>query len=416
MKSNQLSNSQKLKAKTNSLLYSHYMNSKQYPNDNIHKFKKEKVIDQHLENVEYKRMKEIRNKVKIMEKAVDIKLSIKRQRNDSDIITKDKCDKNVEEKKEANDNLITDKKEESINTDAKISPQIDYKSAIEKILKHIEKPGSLQKCLNLLKTLLINFECINPLVVIKIFYKLSFLPFRFYNENTTIEIVRLFEYVQKEFIRIEKSEDKNEEIETASSIFSLFTIIFKEQVAFITDDSFKFNSSIKHLEKSFYEIKSFNEDEITEIKKFENLINLEEIYNQGNSSINFLIKNHEINTTLLITSLKRLFLFECLKQAFTYHKFKWALPSINSLVTKIYLDKQSLISETQIVNIDNMITILRSNTNNNTVVNPDDKIKTTPLESYHAVSDARTERIIETSLDTWQSKQMGLTYGKMHIN
>jgi divalent metal cation (Fe/Co/Zn/Cd) transporter len=55
------------------------MKKKTYLNDNIHKHKKEKMIDEFLEKAEINRYKELKSKVKHYEKIVNIKLSSKKK-------------------------------------------------------------------------------------------------------------------------------------------------------------------------------------------------------------------------------------------------------------------------------------------------------------------------------------------------
>lgn len=45
----------------------------------------------------------------------------------------------------------------------------------------------------------------------------------------------------------------------------------------------------------------------------------------------------------------------------------------------------------------------------------DDRIKSNPLQPSHKVTDARAEKLVDTS-DAWQNKQSGLSLGKMFIN
>ena len=130
--------------------------------DNVHKHKKEKEIDHFLLRKEKKRAIELKAQVKEMEKVADIKLKQKRMR-DGEGDTENL--KNINEKEEKVE--IEEKKD------------INIKQAVDKILKHIEKPTAFGKCLNLLKSLFLNLENIQPLVIIKIFYKILKLPFKF---------------------------------------------------------------------------------------------------------------------------------------------------------------------------------------------------------------------------------------------
>lgn len=129
--------------------------------DNVHKHKKEKEIDNFLIRKETKRAIELKTHVKEMEKVAEIKLNQKRMRD-------------VEIKKEENIPKENDRSEQDQN-----NQEINIKDAVEKILKHIEKPIAYGKCLNLLKTLFLNIDIIQPLVIIKIFYKIFNLSYKF---------------------------------------------------------------------------------------------------------------------------------------------------------------------------------------------------------------------------------------------
>lgn len=60
---------------------------------------------------------------------------------------------------------------------------VDFKFALEKILKHISKEENFAKCLNLIKILLINSNEFNPLVILKIFFKIMYLDFKFNDQD-----------------------------------------------------------------------------------------------------------------------------------------------------------------------------------------------------------------------------------------
>lgn len=146
--------------------------------DDIHKHKKEKVIDQYLISSEIKRAKEIRHKVKQMEKVVEVKLGHKRKRIEEESGSIKNDEKETEE--------IKNEKEDSSQNDSGIDTQF----AVEKILKHLEKPAALQKCINLLQTLLIKMDKLSskPFVLVKIIYKILQLPFKFNDNSTTNQI------------------------------------------------------------------------------------------------------------------------------------------------------------------------------------------------------------------------------------
>lgn len=199
----------------------------------------------------------------------------------------------------------------------------------------------------------------------------------------------------------------------------------------MTDDSFKFSLTMKNLDKYYENLAIFDISECDEISKFEKAFGITpqhqkdsdlefNIYRDDTPVSNILKEKYLIHTNVLLQGIKRNILFDCLRQAFTQYKNKWAYPSINSLFTKLYMDKQKL-SEKQFEQLDSMISIIK---NKSSVINimdqnrlfRDENIKSTPLEASHKVTDARSEKLVDASSNTWQAKQMGLTSGKMYIN
>jgi len=198
-----------------------------------------------------------------------------------------------------------------------------------------------------------------------------------------------------------------------------------------TDDNFKFNSALKSLEKEFHTISMWNEQEEIEIFKFENnILNLNNISADNSYSNDEIIdpyeekfqdpKNFNLNTIMLFTGLKRRFLSNCFKECFKMSSYKWALPSINCLLKKAYLEREKL-NQKQFEEIESMVNILNNknsslfNLSNTRALN-DRNIKNNPLEASHKVTDAREEKMVEYSVDKWQAKQSGLTYGKLFMN
>jgi hypothetical protein len=110
-------------------------------------------------------------------------------------------------------------------------------------------------------------------------------------------------------------------------------------------------------------------------------------------------------------------LVQLIKIAFESIKHKWALTSMIAFLQKIYLDKYKF-TDKQIAEIENILDALTSkgqkvlNTKRDVI---DSKIKSTPLESYNKVSDARSERLIDNAEDVWAAKQTGLSRGGNHI-
>ena len=120
-----------------------------------------------------------------------------------------------------------------------------------------------------------------------------------------------------------------------------------------TDDNFIFNSALKSLEKEFDSISIWNEQEDSEIYKFENnILNLNNLSADNSDSYDRIIdpyeekfqdpKNFNINTKIIYTGLKRRLIADCFKESFKMSSYKWALPSINNLLKKAYLERERL--------------------------------------------------------------------------
>lgn len=422
-----------------------------YEKDPTHKFKKEKEIDKYLHQVEKKRVIELKEQVKHMEKIVDIKLASKRERTENENENVKNLNYNYEHKQEKQDKELNQSKsqaeaESQSETQHKEKKEIDIKFATEKILKHIEKPGALNKCINLLKSLLISIDLrkLNPLVFIRIFYKISLLPFKFNEDETTRNITQLYEYVNKELIHLGHLGNHNypgqSEDNDFLQFFSVFKIPFEDQISIITDDSFKFKHSIKKLDKDFTSIDDYKTREVEVMEKFENFFknifpeknknqdeNLDltiDIYQNTNIPIKQFFNAIEITEQHVLTlqnAIRRNFLFDEIKKAFSFYKTKWAYSSINTILTKLYLEYNSKFNSDQLDQLTAMINIIKNKSSSISLVDSrvslrDEKIKNNPLEAYHQVTDARVEKVVDSGLDKWTMKQSGLSEGKMYIN
>lgn len=295
--------------------------------------------------------------------------------------------------------------------------KIDLKFSIEKILKHLNKNYS--KCINMLKSLLLNIRDLkndlNILVIIKIFYNICKIPIKFVESNDRKTLEDIYDYITKEFERLEIFNFEESEILNLKQLFLLFKIPIKIQSNLITDDSFLFNGTLKKVEESYDTLYPLEAENI-ELQKFESLLNSDEIYNTS-----FMISSNKINMNELISEMKREYIFDCFRQAFLNHKVKWATTPITQLIKKAYYEKAKL-SEIQLLELEKMINILKTKSNTTSSIDShrsfyDEKIKTNPLESYYKVSDAREERIMEGEADSWVQKQCGLGSSSMkHIS
>lgn len=158
------------------------------------------------------------------------------------------------------------------------------------------------------------------------------------------------------------------------------------------------------------ELPSYKEEEENEFANYEDVLKKEDIYHN-----NKVLEN--INLDLLTTSLKRKYLFDCLRQAFNAYKHKWAYSTILNLLKSLYKERDRL-SPKDYSQIENMIDIMNNKVISNISLDTsrtirDEKIKSNPLQAGYIVTDSRVERIV--SGDSWESKQLGLN-SKMYIN
>jgi hypothetical protein len=120
------------------------------------KHKKEKIVDQYLIKEEKKYIKDLVKKVEHFEKIAEVKLGHKRHREE----------------------VAEQKVEEVANGKEFFIVEVAVGEAIKKILKHINKPDKLSKCLDLLKTIFLKLDSIDPLVIIKIFESIFDVPMK----------------------------------------------------------------------------------------------------------------------------------------------------------------------------------------------------------------------------------------------
>lgn len=124
-----------------------------------------------------------------------------------------------------------------------------------------------------------------------------------------------------------------------------------------------------------------------------------------------------INLDLFLNSLKKNIFIGSLSQTIKAIKYNWAHNSIDLLLKNIFYSKNKFSEKEfkEVVNLRNSFKnkISKDNSLDNQKNIRDGQIKNTPLESSNQVSDARSERIITSGIDTWTSKQNGLSNGKL---
>lgn len=358
-------------------------------NDNLNKHKKEKELDKYLYKAEKNRAEEIKLKTNKLEKAYDIFLHNKRDRKDNS---------------ESEIKIVENIQKEDVKEDDKIE-NFDLENSIFKILKHLKKENPKnEKCIGLIRSIFLhNFKELKYLIIFKILFTLSE-ALSFSNSNSHMNsLVDFYDFVEKEYSRLNEN-DVNKTI--FEKIIHTFELPFKFRFNIITDDSFKFNETLKKVENLYFNLQPYNQ---TEDDAFQDFISI--IENNPNNLINY---------DLIYLYLMRKFIFECIKQSYYTNKSKWAISSMNILLKKIYLEKEKL-TNSQSEELDQMINSLKNKGN---IINQselsrtliENKIKNNPSESYYQVTDARAEQTIDSGIDTWQSKQCGLSSGKMYIN
>lgn len=176
---------------------------------------------------------------------------------------------------------------------------------------------------------------------------------------------------------------------------------------------------MKKLEETLKSLAPYNPTEVDNYIYFVNILEGncegEDIYSNG---MNKILNKTDIDS--LINCLKKKIFISSLKQSLANMKLKWAYPSIDNIIKLCYYSKNkfSEIEFKEIENINNIFKnkLVSANNIENTRIYRDEKIKNNPLEASHKVTDARSERTVFSGLDTWASKQTGLSSGKMLLN
>jgi hypothetical protein len=374
------------------------MDHNEFYKSTLNKHKKEKDLEKFLYNKEMTNLKQQIKEAKHIKKIEEVKfLSKKRKRDENSSLEKEETFKTKNEEKE------------------KVEDQIELKDALNKIFKHMIKKESFIKCMRLLQTIITNnSNNFFLLIGFKILHKVLSVPFFTTLKTDELERVHeIFEEVEKIITKKNSNDENLENDVNLKSLIQTFQIPIKTQQKLLTDDSFTFSNILKFIEEK-YDLLDIYDPEQQEEKEFHNfrsLIDSEEIFEKPNSHL-------EIDFPILNTYLLRKFIFESIKFSASRSKEKWALPMINSLLKKVYLEKNKFSPE-HLEEVGDIINNIKNNKNELLDLNRttrDGKIKNNPLEASHRVTDARTEQMVAGGFDKWEAKQSGLTYGKMFIN
>lgn len=166
------------------------------------------------------------------------------------------------------------------------------------------------------------------------------IPFKFHEKEDISLLVGIVFITKEVFNLIDK---KREEIFDSDElkIWEAFHIPFNLQLKLITDDSFTFSSVLKLVEKTYESLPLHTESEGKLVQLFEKMTGIYSMKGdeekEDNIGDDYSIIFKELDN--YVSSLKRGFIFDCLKQIFPLHKMKWASSSINNLFKKIYLEK-----------------------------------------------------------------------------
>ncbi len=132
------------------------------------------------------------------------------------------------------------------------------------------------------------------------------------------------------------------------------------------------------------------------------------------------ILDEKIDFDNLIFTLKKKIFISSLKISLQNMRLKWAFSSIENILKACFYSKNKFsveeFKEIEQMNSTFKNKLITTNNLDNSRIYRDEKIKNNPLEASHKVTDARSERTVVSGLDTWTTKQSGVSCGKMLIN
>ena len=176
----------------------------QYLKDNAHRHKSEKILDKFLYKEEkvinfiimlvlQKDCEELNKKLKHWEKIEEVnearlqKKRVREQQDKLEELTKNENEEKKPSKLQKNNEQSlekTNKLKDSNTSEQEQNYKIDdFSQKIDKILKHLPQENKYNKCLNLLKEVLMNLKDIPIIVIIKILYSIIRIDMKFKEVN-----------------------------------------------------------------------------------------------------------------------------------------------------------------------------------------------------------------------------------------
>lgn len=345
--------------------------------------KKKRELENYLQREEMRYCKKLKEEIKIFQKVNQISnLNKKRERSNSGDV---KGRQHLDPKKE----VIKSKINQNIN--------INLDSTIDKIFEIAEKQKSFEKTIKLLNYIVLKLknESENQKFqkLIYIFSKIIFSEFK----NNPIEILEKYLEIYNSSIAILTKKEKENDL---FKILRQFQIIFENESKLYKDDSFVFNSTEKKINQIFISLPDISKEENEEYTNFQS---------------NIYLKKEIVYSSPLETSMKRNF---CLYLYFNMSKYcdiKMRV-YIKQFYRSLMLNHELKLNQSMKDQLKESISEVESSKKQKEqLINSiDEKIKSTPLESYYKVNDAREEKYVIANMSKWESKQNGIESTKQY--
>lgn len=239
------------------------------------------------------------------------------------------------------------------------------------------------------------------------------------------KVIKLFNYCSDK-LRLALSA---KEQESSNQVITLFKIAFLLRSKFITDDQFSFSKYSKEVEESILNLPLYSQEneEIAMLNFKEaisnSLYNPEEVSNINLSESQLNSDEFKLYRELLdgnaFTSryLTRVSLVECIKQMHKKISCMWASSIIKQVLRIAIINKDKFSTQ----QIDEIFPLVNSSSANTSISGSksslllDQKIKSSPLDSYFPISDSRELKLVDNT-NKWNLKQSGQTFNKLSFS
>ena len=298
---------------------------------------------------------------------------------------KKKRERETKEKKEVKNNTT--------NNDSNPKPSYDVHTLLTKIFDISNKNASFEKCIKLLNFVILKLDSSSQStrlnVLIKLFTKAALADYHLKDPGP----LTLHALYNKGLTLLSEEEKENKKYQILLSL----EILFNNELNLMKDDSFVFTSTESKLHKILSSLADYTKEEEEVLSKYLNEIDNEKVV-------------EEEDFDLFITGFKRKLLFSL------YDNLPITSPQMQMHITQIYrniiLNERKKLSESMQLKLKKNLNGLKKK---GTSTFDDNKIKSTPLESYYTVTDAREEKIIMSNMTKWESKQNGIKETKQYI-